>query len=80
VAAHSVLRSFGTFNLDLAVTKDIRIRESIGATLNFQFINVLNHFQPSNPTLSIDRPGSFGVVTDPANTPRQMEFGLRIFF
>jgi exopolysaccharide biosynthesis protein len=35
------LRGFGNFNLDLAVTKNIHIRESIGATLNFQFINVL---------------------------------------
>ena len=75
-----VLRGFGTFNLDLAVTKDIRIREGIGATLSFQFLNVLNHFQPANPSLNIDSPGSFGVVTGQANTPRQMEFGLRIFF
>jgi hypothetical protein len=75
-----VLRGFGTFNLDMAVTKDIRIREGMGATLSFQFLNVLNHFQPGNPTLSIDSPGSFGVVTGQANTPRQMEFGLRLFF
>lgn len=75
-----VLRGFGTFNLDLAVTKDFRIKEKVGATLSFQFINVLNHFQPANPTLSIDSPASFGVVTGQANTPRQMEFGLRFFF
>jgi len=75
-----VLRGFGTFNLDLAVTKDIRIREGMGATLSFQFLNVLNHFQPANPTLNIDSPGSFGVITGQSNTPRQMEFGLRLFF
>jgi hypothetical protein len=40
----------------------------------------LNHFQPANPSLNIDSPGSFGVVTGQANTPRQMEFGLRLFF
>jgi hypothetical protein len=75
-----VLRGFATWNVDVAVTKDIRFTERLGATLNFQFTNVLNHFQPANPTLNIDNPGSFGVVTDQANTPRQMEFGLRIFF
>ena len=41
---------------------------------------MLNHFQPANPTLNIDSPGTFGVITDQANTPRQMEFGLRLFF
>jgi hypothetical protein len=75
-----VLRGFGTFNLDLAVAKDIRIREGIGATLSFQFINVLNHYQPANPSLNLDSPGSFGVITGQAGTPRQMEFGLRLFF
>ncbi len=74
------LRGFPTWNLDLAVMKDIRIREGIGATLSFQFVNVLNHFQPANPSLSIDNPGNFGVITSQANAPRQMEFGLRIFF
>src|SRR5207244_12824888 len=73
-----VLRGFGTFNLDLAVTKDIRVREGIGATLSFQFINVLNHFQPAIPTLNIDSPGSVGVITGQSNTPRQMEFGRRL--
>ena len=74
------LRGFPTWNLDLAVMKDIKIRESIGMTLSFQFVNVLNHFQPANPGLSIDNPGSFGVITGQANAPRQMEFGLRLFF
>ena len=75
-----VLRGMPTWNLDLAVTKDIKVRESIGATLSFQFTNVLNHFQPANPALNIDSPGNFGVISGQSNTPRQMEFGLRIFF
>ena len=62
------------------MAKDIRIREGIGATLSFQFINVLNHYQPANPSLNLDSPGSFGVITGQAGTPRQMEFGLRLFF
>jgi hypothetical protein len=74
------LRGFPTWNLDLAVMKDIRVREGIGATLSFQFVNVLNHFQPGNPSLSVDNPASFGVITGQANPPRQMEFGLRLFF
>jgi len=75
-----ILRGFPTWNLDMSINKDIHIREGMGATLSFQFVNVLNHFQPANPSLNIDSPASFGVVTGQSNTPRQMEFGLRIFF
>ena len=74
------LRGFPTWNLDMAVMKDIRIKESIGATLSFQFVNVLNHFQPANPGLNTDSPAAFGVITSQANSPRQIELGLRIFF
>ncbi len=80
-----VLRGFPTWNLDATVSKDIRATEKIGATLLFQFTNILNHFQPANPTLNIDSPQTFGVVTNQATSTngtqaRQMEFGLRIRF
>jgi len=74
------LRGFPMWNLDLAVNKDIRIREGMAATLSFQFVNVLNHFQPANPGLSIDNPAGWGVIGGQATPPRQIEFGLRIFF
>jgi len=51
----------------------------------FQFSNLLNHFQPANPTMNIDSPAAWGVVTNQATSAnglqaRQMEFGLRIRF
>jgi Carboxypeptidase regulatory-like domain len=80
-----VIRGFPTWNLDATVSKDIRFTERIGGTLTFQFSNLLNHFQPANPSLNIDSPGSWGVVTNQAVSTngvqsRQMEFGLRIRF
>jgi len=74
------LRGFPTWNMDMTVSKDFRATERIGATLMFQFTNVLNHFQAANPTLNIDSPQTWGVVTDQTGLPRQMEFGLRIRF
>jgi hypothetical protein len=62
------------------VHKQIRVTERISATLMFQFTNVMNHFQPANPTLNIDSPQTWGVITSQANNPRSMEFGLRIPF
>jgi hypothetical protein len=74
------LRGFPTWNVDAQITKDFSFKERYGATFSFQITNVLNHFQPSNPTLSLDSPATFGVITGQANSPRQMEFGLRLHF
>ena len=52
----------------------------MGATIFVQFTNVLNHFQPSGPSLSLTSPTTFGQITGQANTPRSMEFGMRIRF
>jgi hypothetical protein len=73
-----ILRGLATWNLDLAVHKQFRFRERAAVTLMFQFTNVLNHFQPANPTLNIDNPQTWGVISMQANSPRSMEFGLRM--
>jgi hypothetical protein len=76
------LRNMPTWNLDATISKDIGVwREGrVGATVSFQFTNVLNHMQPNRPSLSLTSPTGFGVITDQINTPRNMEFGLRIHF
>jgi hypothetical protein len=75
------LRGLSRWNLDATVSKDIRIvTERVGATLIFQITNVFNHVALGNPSLSLTSPTTFGRITGTANTPRQMEFGLRIHF
>lgn len=77
---YGVIRGLPTWNLDLAVNKDFAITERLGATFVAQFSNVFNHFQAATPTLDINQPSTFGVITSQANTPRQIEFGLRLHF
>jgi hypothetical protein len=76
------IRTLPTYILDAGVLKTIGIWQEgrVGATLSFQFTNVLNHMQPGNPSFSLTTPTQFGRITTQANTPRNMEFGLRIFF
>lgn len=79
------IRGFPTWNLDATLTKDIHVTERFGAQLIFQFVNVLNHFQPANPTMNISSPQTWGVVTAQATSAngaqsRWMEFGLRVHF
>jgi len=76
------IRGFPTWNLDLSVAKKFQFTERIGMMFLAQFANVLNKFQPATPATnySLDSPSSFGNITTQANTPRQIEFGLRVHF
>jgi hypothetical protein len=79
-----ILRGFPNWNLDMAISKDFplkfRNREGIILKFNAQFTNMLNHFQPGSPSLTLSSPSSWGTVTSQGNTPRQIEFGLHLAF
>jgi hypothetical protein len=76
------MRGLPTWNLDASIIKDIGVwREGrVGATLSFQFTNILNHFQPTNPSPSLTSLTTFGRITAQSNTPRNLEMGLRVHF
>lgn len=77
------IRGLPTYNLDVTAGKSIGIWKDgrVGANLSFAFTNVMNHFQPSNAnSLSLTSPTLFGRITGQANTPRNLEFGLRVHF
>jgi hypothetical protein len=75
------LRNTARWNLDLGVHKTVNFwREGVGADFSFQFTNVLNHVVMSTPALTITTPSTFGRITSQANTPRNMEFGIRLHF
>jgi hypothetical protein len=77
-----IIRGLPTWNLDGSVMKNIGVWKEgkVGATLNFQFTNVLNHMQPGSPSLNMSSPSTFGRITSQSNTPRQMELGIRLHF
>ena len=79
------IRGFPTWNTDANFIKDIGVyKERVGVTFSVLITNIFNHFQPSNPSLSINStsssntPGTFGQITSQANSPRSMEFALRV--
>jgi hypothetical protein len=77
-----VIRGLPIWNLDMSLSKDFRFTERMGLTFLAQFANIFNHFQPGNPTLNIDSPQTFGVISSQSTTilSRQIEFGLRFHF
>ena len=77
-----VIRGLPIWNLDMSLSKDFRFTERMGLTFLAQFANIFNHFQPGNPSLNIDSPQTFGVISSQSTTilSRQIEFGLRFHF
>ena len=74
------LRGLPYWNLDVAITKTIKLTERFSSEFQFNILNVLNHMQFADPSLNINNPKSFGVLNSQGNTPRQFEFGLRAKF
>lgn len=74
------IRGLPYWNMDLSVRKSIRITERVSTEFQFLFLNVLNHVVFANPTLDLSDPTSWGVISAQGNTPRQMEFGVRLKF
>lgn len=82
------LRSMRFINVDVALTKDFFIRESMRLQFRAEAFNVFNHMvlgvpgnsiapSFSNGTISY---GNAGVVSSIANTPRQLQLALKFLF
>jgi len=78
-------RQFGNFNENISIAKAIPIRESIRVEFRAEAFNVLNRVRfgigPNTPTTVQDP--NFGHLTssgDLLNTPRQIQFALKLYF
>jgi hypothetical protein len=85
---YGIFRGFPYWNLDMSLRKNFRVSERFSVEFSTIFTNVLNHMQPEDPNgyftgtgnLDASSPSTFGTVAGQFNTPRQMEFGLRVNF
>jgi hypothetical protein len=85
-----ILRGLPFWNVDLSIRKNIRITERVGLEFTTIFSNVFNHVQLSDPYLVLGDQGDWGALggysgvqftgVGQANSPRAMEFGLRVRF
>ena len=48
--------------------------------LSVDFFNVFNHVNPSAPSLTLNSPATFGVISGQSGSPRAIELGSRISF
>ncbi len=68
------------WNMDVRVTKNVKIVERVSAEFQFVVTNVFNHPVFFDPTLDPTNPGGWGVISSQGNNPRAMQFGFRLTF
>ena len=80
-----VCRGMPYWNVDLSVKKQFNITERLNAQFQVVFTNVFNHNQlgdPGGDYLDTSNPAGWGTLpgTVTNNSPRQIQFGLRLSF
>ena len=75
----STLRAQGINNWDFSVSKITRLTERVDLDFRAEFFNLLNRVQFGPPNTSFEG-STFGLITNQANAPRQIQFSLRASF
>jgi hypothetical protein len=73
------IRGMGTRNLDLSLTRIVRVAETREFELRVDAFNALNWLQWNQPATALNNPGSFGQITT-AGPPRIMQFAIKYRF
>ncbi|MGI8782937.1 MAG: TonB-dependent receptor domain-containing protein [Acidobacteriota bacterium] len=75
------VRGPGTHNWDFSVFKNFRILEGLNVQFRAEAFNLLNRVQFQLPEQNFGNLGrGFGQITSQANSPRQMQFALKVLF
>jgi hypothetical protein len=75
-------RQPGQFNANLSLFKEFQLsmlREGAKLQFRFETYNALNHPQFSGPNTTVNG-GSFGVITSTANSPREAQVALKLYW
>ncbi len=75
-----VLRAPSFFNLDASVSKKFYFTETKYLMFRSEFFNALNHASWGPPNRDITSPTNFGQITGQVQNPRNIQFGLKLYF
>ncbi len=73
------IRNDGVRNFDLSLFKDFKPFEWMRVQFRTEFLNAFNTPRFGGPNTSVNS-SSLGVITSQANTPRQIQFGLKLLW
>ncbi len=74
------LRGQPRWNMDFGIQRKFRVTERFSTTFQANAYNVFNTVEFSDPSLSLQNPAAFGVISSQANSSRQIELSLRVDF
>ena len=74
-----LLRAHGVRNFDLSFFKNLELTAGMKAQFRIEALNAFNRVQFSAPNTSVTS-SSFGVISGQANSPRQLQFGLKLLW
>lgn len=78
-AYYSTLRSPGLNSTDLSLLKDFATINRLKVQFRTELFNAFNHVQFAGPDTGVND-ASFGEITSQNNSPRQLQFGLKLQF
>lgn len=73
------VRSFWGQSENLSIARTFRVTEAIRVDLRGEGFNIFNRTIFGTGSTSLNA-GNFGIVTNQANTPRQMQLGLKVYW
>jgi hypothetical protein len=74
------LRSLPLYNFDFSLGKNINFKERYQLQLSAEMLNVFNLMVFGSPSLNLNSPTNFGVITSQGNTPRRILLGVKFSF
>lgn len=77
-SGRNILRGDGIGNLDAGLMKAFDIRERYHVQFRWEVFNITNSPQYANPTVTVGT--TLGTVASIVNSPRQMQFSLKLAF
>ena len=66
-------------NFDFSALKNTRLTEKFHLQFRAEFFNIFNTPQFGTPGRTLGT-GQFGVISSQANSPRQIQFGLKVIY
>jgi hypothetical protein len=78
-AGRNQIEEPGLNDWDMGLIKDTRISERFSTQFRAEFFNTWNHEQFGTPSGSLV-PGEFGRISSSLVSPREVQFGLKLFF
>jgi hypothetical protein len=73
------IRNDGVRNFDLSIFKEFAVLERMKVQFRTEMLNAFNTPRFGNPNTTVTS-SSFGVISSQANTPREVQFGLKILW